>query len=375
MSDDLWRGIVNRIFYGVQFENELNQKLVDRIARALLTEPIGTLTPDQEYEALAGGLRSNTPLPTLVQMRQNGAELRDFLIRIVLRMDELRPWSEPPFQLLPESRLSEFGDAHPIARIRISIPDAEARILRHFYHDPENGDYLLLRMRSGAVIGLFSPFWDGSDDIVVVSESSGLSPHVVIDELLDATDLRPDLITFLTEEDLAPEQPRTAYETTPIQPQFQGENLPGNQVWSGKQVRYLSFEERQSFRLTARNGLLHDSRGRLSDTTAAQTLWTPNGGRAIFVMDSEGTIYSAPFHILGEFHHSSFLAGAPAAGAGEIAIVQGRVQLISDQSSHYRPARRFTLQVVDSLRRQGLAVGVDMVEFHAPPDRPSQLLS
>ncbi|MFF0528390.1 hypothetical protein ACFYT3_08365 [Nocardia amikacinitolerans] len=57
-------------------------------------------------------------------------------------------------------------------------------------------------MRSGAVIGLFTPFWDGSDDIVVVSNSSGFSPHAVIDELLNATHLRPNQISFLTEEDL-----------------------------------------------------------------------------------------------------------------------------------------------------------------------------
>ncbi|WP_431957160.1 hypothetical protein [Nocardia lijiangensis] len=371
MSEDLWPGIVNTIFYSIQFENELNQELVDRISRALLTEPIETLTPDQEYEALARGLRSNAPLPTLVPMRQSGAELRDFVARVVLRMDSLRPWPELPFQLLPESRLSEFGDAQPIARIRTSMPDAEARILRHFYHDPENGDYLLLRMKSGAVIGLFSPFWDGSDDIVVVSNSSEFSPHVLVNELLNATYLQSEQISFLTEEDLLPEQPRAAYETTPIQPQFKDENLPGNQVWSGKQVKYLTPEEREAFRLTAHNGLLYDSQGQLSDSAAAKTLWTPNGGRAIFVMDSDGSIYSAPFHILGEFHHSSLLAGAPVAGAGEIAVVRGRVQLISDQSSHYRPARRFTLQVVDSLRRQGVPIGVDQVEFHAPPDHSS----
>ena len=34
-------------------------------------------------------------------------------------------------------------------------------------------------------------------------------------------------------------------------------------------------------------------------------------------------------HFVGEFHHSSFLAGAPVASAGEMVIVDGR--LFDDQ--------------------------------------------
>ncbi len=154
------------------------------------------------------------------------------------------------------------------------------------------------------------------------------------------------------------------YGTTPIQPAFRGENLPGNDRWGGRQVKYLTDVERQQFRLTARDGLLHDSQGNLFDTSSAYTLWTPSGGRAIFAMDQHGNIYSAPFHILGEFHHSSFLAGEPVAGAGELAANQGRVLLISDHSTHYRPARKFTQQVVDSLRRRGVAVDDGQVEYH-----------
>ncbi|MFD3704968.1 hypothetical protein ACFWUP_17680 [Nocardia sp. NPDC058658] len=155
-----------------------------------------------------------------------------------------------------------------------------------------------------------------------------------------------------------------SYETTPIQPASRGENLPGNDRWGGKQVEYLTEDERQKFRLTVHDGLLHDSSGHLFDTASARTLWMPSGGRAIFAMDHYGHLYSAPFHILGEFHHSSFLAGEPVAGAGEIAASQGKVLLISDHSTHYRPARKYTRQVIDSLRRQGVAVADSQIEYH-----------
>ncbi|WP_188827588.1 hypothetical protein [Nocardia camponoti] len=84
-------------------------------------------------------------------------------------------------------------------------------------------------------------------------------------------------------------------------------------------------------------------------------------------MDRNGRIYSAPHHILGQFHHSSFLAGRPVAGAGEIEVRQGRVVLISDHSTHYRPAREFTAQVLDSLNKQGIPAEEITVEFHQPP--------
>ncbi|NUS91923.1 MAG: hypothetical protein HOQ36_05830 [Nocardia sp.] len=162
-----------------------------------------------------------------------------------------------------------------------------------------------------------------------------------------------------------------AFETTPLRPEFRGEHLTGNRQGGGRAVRYLSPEERDPFRLFADNGLLYTGRHRPLDTTHTRTLWTPQGGRAIFVMDDKGQLYASPYHLLGEFHHSSLLAGAAVAGAGEIGAVGGRVVLISDHSTHYRPARRFTRQVVAGLARQGLAVGEVEVEYHSPPDTDS----
>lgn len=162
------------------------------------------------------------------------------------------------------------------------------------------------------------------------------------------------------------------YATTPLRPEFRGEHLPGNRQWGDKFVRYLSAEERGPYRLFAGNGLLYTSEQQPLDTTHTRTLWTPRGGRAIFVMDEYGWLYASPYHLLGEFHHSSLLAGAPVAGAGEISVVGGSVVLVSDHSTHYGPARRFTRQVVDSLARQGLPVDRLDVEYHSPPDTESR---
>ncbi|QIS12184.1 hypothetical protein [Nocardia arthritidis] len=155
------------------------------------------------------------------------------------------------------------------------------------------------------------------------------------------------------------------YRTTPIHPEFVGEEVPGNRVWRDTHVKYLNATERQAYKLTIRDGLLYDSTGRLLDTSTASTLWTPQGGRAIFVMDENGDLYSSPQHIAGVFHHSSFLAGAPVAGAGEIRVSNGHLALISDHSTHYRPARKFTHQVVEHLREKGVHIDDSQVEYHA----------
>ncbi|MFD6449221.1 hypothetical protein ACFWF3_00450 [Nocardia sp. NPDC060220] len=351
----------------MQFEKELDDSVVDRIAYALVTEPLSTMTQDEEYQVLSDGLAHASPIPAVIPMRQEPAELREFVSRVLARMDSMRPWPALPYHRLPEDSISAFKNATPIARISSSVNDVESRISRGFYWGTEFGTFIPLKMRSGRVIGMFTPFWDDSDDIVLVDATHEPDRSDVIDELLSATRIDPSTVTRLTAEDF--ETFTDEYMTTPIQSNFRDENIAGNSVWDGKQVAYLTSDEREAYRLTVRDGLLYDTRGQLYDTSSARTLWSPEGGRAIFVMDSGGTLYSSPHHVLGEFHHSSFLAGEPAAGAGELDAREGRIRLISDQSSHYRPARRFTEQVVDSLARQGVPVGDLQIEYHSPPDR------
>ncbi|MGC4987702.1 hypothetical protein [Nocardia salmonicida] len=361
-----WSGTISYIFYTIQFERELSDDLVGRIANALIVEPIGTMTAEEEYTILRAGLRTHSPLPTVVEMKQGPRELYQFLSRVVERMDALRPWADPEYVQLPREWLSAFDRAQPIARIAMLSNNVSARLGRGFDRTGSDIPFLLLRLRSGAVIGLFSLYWKGSDDVMVANGSPDRDPIDGLRELVGAGRLDWQDIFLLGSDDPRSSPISTRYETTPIHSPFWGEHLAGNSVWAGKQVKYLDDEERFRFRLFSDGGLLRDFKRNLFDTTSARTLWTPQGGRAIFAMDHDGKLYSAPFHILGEFHHSSFLAGAPAAGAGEIAAHQGRVIMISDHSTHYRPARKFTRQVLDSLRRHGAEIGDHQVEYHSP---------
>ncbi len=154
-------------------------------------------------------------------------------------------------------------------------------------------------------------------------------------------------------------------DTTPLKG-FQGENLPGNPFWGGKAVKYLNEEERADLQLFVKDGKLYDASGDLFDTSAASSLHPGGQGRAIFVMDENGNLYASNEQIWGTFHHSSFLAGEPVAGAGEIQVSNGELQFLTDHSGHYRPSRAYTQQVLNTLASQGIDISNVGIDYWAP---------
>jgi hypothetical protein len=76
-------------------------------------------------------------------------------------------------------------------------------------------------------------------------------------------------------------------------------------------------------------------------------------GIAMYVMDPEGNFYASP-QIGSRFHHSSFLAGGPVAGAGEITVKDGKLLRISNSSGHYLPDVLNMIQVLQELNARGV---------------------
>ncbi len=152
-------------------------------------------------------------------------------------------------------------------------------------------------------------------------------------------------------------------ETIPLRRQFVGEDLPPrqNKVFPGRQVTYLNAQQRLAYRLYVNEeGLLLDAEGNLFDTAAGRSMHTPAGGRAIFVMDGYGNLYASNRHVAGKFQHSSFLAGQPVAGAGELKVTRGRLELVSNKSHHYMPPPKYITQTVRHMVRfLGVVPGTD----------------
>ena len=128
-------------------------------------------------------------------------------------------------------------------------------------------------------------------------------------------------------------------------------------------VHYMDETEREAHRLfvDADGRLRQADDGSLFDTTTEQTVRSQ--GRAIFVMDGNGNLYATTRQEVGVIHHSSLLAGADVAGAGEIRVVGGRLTEMSDQSGHYTPAAATNDRALQALRAQGLQPGDDFQQY------------
>ncbi|TWU57656.1 hypothetical protein [Rubripirellula reticaptiva] len=54
-------------------------------------------------------------------------------------------------------------------------------------------------------------------------------------------------------------------------------------------------------------------------------------------------------HIIGQFHHSSFLRGNSVKGAGEWMVKNGTLKIITSKSGHYRPQKIHFINCFKSL--------------------------
>jgi hypothetical protein len=84
-------------------------------------------------------------------------------------------------------------------------------------------------------------------------------------------------------------------------------------------------------------GILKDYQGNPVTTPKVHSTVFSGEGWAIFVCSASAKLYIGS-HIAGEQHHSSFLGGGAVSGAGEIAVVNGRIRLITCKSGHYKPS-------------------------------------
>lgn len=102
--------------------------------------------------------------------------------------------------------------------------------------------------------------------------------------------------------------------TKSLRDMFKGEEVPGNPIWPGQAVRYLNAAERDAYKLTVEDGKLYD-----------------------------------------------------VAGAGELQVSNGELQLISDQSGHYHPTRDMKRQVMHELQSRGVPMDNVLGHLTAPP--------
>jgi hypothetical protein len=195
-----WQGVNDGVLYCVQFARELDGAEVDRIAHWLLGQPLWDLTQQQEYDALADALRSDAQLTKFIPEPHTEEAYRDFLRRVLARLDEARPWPELPFQELSISHWGNFAEARAAARITLSLKTVQERLHKFMARLTIEGidrEVLMLRLRSGDEVALVTPWWPGSTDTVVLKRANAGSAERLVAEFIKHTGFAADEVTPL----------------------------------------------------------------------------------------------------------------------------------------------------------------------------------
>jgi hypothetical protein len=159
------------------------------------------------------------------------------------------------------------------------------------------------------------------------------------------------------------------FQTAPLLERFVGENLGKTLFSKAKskdvhfQTKYLNEQERETFKLTFKNTKVYDHNGELYDSSDGDLKGLSNSkGRVIFVMDKKGDFYASKEQESGKFHHSSFLAGAPIAFAGEMIVKNGIITYIKNFSGHYEPKPTLFAQLLVVLRAKEIKLSGIVLE-------------
>jgi hypothetical protein len=184
-----WHTVNELILFSVLFDAQLGDAAVTRVAQRAIAHPDAHLTTEQIYTGIAGALRSPEPLAASVPGNRHGEhEYRDFLARVLQRLDELRPWPERPFQAIDPGEWPDLGHARLVARVTLGIAVVQERLRQPFGQVASGGDLVMtLRLRSGAEVALVPQWWPGSDDVALLLRGPHRDPAGLVAEFCMAT--------------------------------------------------------------------------------------------------------------------------------------------------------------------------------------------
>lgn len=194
---EFWRGAVNGVLYGAQFQEELTSDLAARVAPGLIQKPLAGLTAEQQLTALSTAAESGNGLTNLIPEAHSEDDFRTFLWLVIDQMEKLRPWPEPPYTEVNITQWSDFTEPVLIARFPKSTPKAERKLGTIFWRLEDIGKRAaVLQLTSSAMVAFVDRWWPESNAIAIVTDGQR-DPEAVIAELIEATSLTADDIERL----------------------------------------------------------------------------------------------------------------------------------------------------------------------------------
>ncbi|WP_128377614.1 hypothetical protein [Streptomyces cavernae] len=136
----------------------------------------------EQYEGIKAALDADVWEQDLSWQPHGEAEIRDFLRRVLERLDELRPWQEPPYRSLGLDRWEEFRRGTLLAHVRLSPQYPLFARLRDVPGDESGLRGLVLTLRSGDEVALLAPPLPGKDDAVLMAAP----PHRPAPDVIEA---------------------------------------------------------------------------------------------------------------------------------------------------------------------------------------------
>jgi hypothetical protein len=182
--------MLQAVLYCVQFSRELGDEEVERLSRMILEQPFHDLPVAEQYAGIEEELAADAWHTDLSWQPHEEPAVRDFLRRLLDRLDALRPWQEPPFRRLGTDRWKEFTHGTLLAHVRLYSParDPLHARLRTVAGDPRGLRGLVLRLRSGDEVALVAPPPAGGDEAVLMAIPPHRPARTVVEAFLNHTE-------------------------------------------------------------------------------------------------------------------------------------------------------------------------------------------
>ncbi len=354
-----WRGAIAQILYCVQYVAVLDGRAASEVSRAIIARRCLSDGPQAYLDAIDAALLQERSV-CVVSTPHDDNDVRPFLQALAGEIRRNHPWSPPPaLELRLDNWTRLFGTAQPVGRIELRQLEV-SQLLGFEFGDitgmQEPG--LLLRLKSGAVVGLLAPAMINHAGVSIFSGSEAHARQA-IDEISRMIDLHPSSLTvFVT-------NGQSTASSTQLLKQRQPGLLPdleplssGVERWSAERI------ERQRV-VVDEEGFFRTIDGGVLDTRMATASWRTNAELALFIMDPHGNFYVSLRRVIGRIHHSTLSGGGPVAAAGELRVREGRLSVITDHSGHYPPTRSANQIVVSELQSRGVAMEDVLLDFAA----------
>lgn len=183
-----WRRQISQILYGTDLRRPIDEHLLAMLADELVRHRMFNDPVSDYYEAAGAALASGDRIA--LDDSQDDAAARDLLERLIVALDERRPWPARPFVAQDFDEWPNLESEPVIGSIPLRRQDVQTRLGRVF-HRVGTGDRgaLALRLQSGELVGLIASESFTEPGVVVVGRTD---PDTTLASFRELTGLPTD---------------------------------------------------------------------------------------------------------------------------------------------------------------------------------------